>query len=110
MKRALLLLLSACMMAGCNVNRYPSNVRRTNPEKCPKCRAPTVEIIYGLPGSEETFQAAQEGKIRLGGCAIYKEMNTRSCSACDYEFQFLGDRKNYPYLFTPEKFEWEITQ
>ncbi len=54
----------------------------TTPEAptCPECGQPGIPIVYGYP-SGEMFEAAEAGRIALGGCIISEEMPTWSCSA-----------------------------
>lgn len=47
---------------------------------CPECAQPGVPIAYGYPNSE-MFEAAHAGRIALGGCVIYDDMPTWTCSA-----------------------------
>ena len=43
--------------------------RRVN-LKCPTCDAGLTQVIYGMPVLE-TFEAADRGEIKLGGCEIW---------------------------------------
>ena len=55
----------------------------TTPSKapaCPECGQPGVPIAYGFP-SPEMFDAADAGRIALGGCVVYDDMPTWRCSA-----------------------------
>jgi len=50
--------------------------------KCPRCGSPDVlPIVYGFPG-QEMMEAANSGKIRLGGCCISADMPMQQCSLC----------------------------
>jgi hypothetical protein len=46
---------------------------------CPECEKSGVPIAYGFPGAE-MFEAAEAGRIVLGGCVIYSDMPTWQCS------------------------------
>ena len=52
----------------------------SQPPACPECAQPGVPIAYGFP-SPEMFEAADAGRIALGGCVIYEDMPTWKCSA-----------------------------
>jgi len=49
--------------------------------KCPFClrNEEVIPIVYGYP-SEDTFKKDQEGKIKIGGCMVFK-MNSY-CKDC----------------------------
>jgi len=47
---------------------------------CQRCGQPGIPIVYGLPGPE-LFEAAEAGRVALGGCVIYDEMPIWRCSA-----------------------------
>jgi len=55
------------------------------PPPCPTCgSSEVVPIAYGLPGAE-MWDAAKEGRIRLGGCVVPSsdEWDDRwACPAC----------------------------
>ena len=57
---------------------------------CPKCRSEDVlEIIYGLPG-ESLLNAAQKGKVVLGGCCITGNDPEFHCKSCGNDFRKRG--------------------
>ena len=45
-------------------------LQRKGPEPCPQCGGlDIVPIMYGLPGPE-AMEAAEQGRIALGGCCV----------------------------------------
>ena len=50
--------------------------------QCPRCGGPTVPIVYGYP-TYETFEAADRGELRLGGCVVFDGQPTEHCTACE---------------------------
>ena len=61
------------------------NVTR-KPCKCPNCGGKLIPIIYGEP-TLETFEKAERGEVKLGGCCIHAEGDPQwACSECDTEF------------------------
>lgn len=62
---------------------------RKNCEKkqCPECgSSDTIPIQYGFP-SPEMMNAADKGKIRLGGCVIKNDSPDWHCKACQLDFK-----------------------
>lgn len=54
--------------------------------KCPNCgHNSVVRIVYGMPGDESTFLAADQKKIIIGGCMPTD--NRYGCTNCDARFQ-----------------------
>lgn len=59
---------------------------RKRPESCPKCGSlEIVPIMYGLPGPEG-MEAANQGKIALGGCCVTDDDPQKQCKACGTQF------------------------
>jgi hypothetical protein len=55
-------------------------------KRCPRCgSAELVPIVYGLP-SRETFEAAREGRVALGGCMIHPDSPDHTCDSCGHEW------------------------
>lgn len=55
-------------------------------KKCPFCSSKDIiKILYGMP-TYETFEAAERGKIFLGGCCISANKPKWHCKACGHEF------------------------
>jgi len=54
--------------------------------RCPQCGSvEVIEIVYGYP-TEETFERAEAGEVRLGGCVVgYCDPN-KYCKDCGYEW------------------------
>ena len=50
---------------------------------CPKCCHNAIPIMYGYP-SPEMFEAAEAGKIALGGCVIGDNDPDWKCAECDH--------------------------
>jgi hypothetical protein len=62
--------------------------QRKSPEPCPKCGSlDVVPIMYGLPGPE-MMEAANRGKIALGGCCVGDRDPQQECKACGVQFDF----------------------
>ena len=60
-----------------------------SPEPCPRCGSlDVVPILYGYPGPE-MMEAAEKGKIELGGCVIGESDPQKKCKACGEEFEFM---------------------
>jgi hypothetical protein len=61
---------------------------------CPRCGAAIepVPIAYGYP-TQETFEAADRGEVRLGGCIVEPESPDFVCPACDALLPFVADRR-----------------
>jgi len=58
------------------------------PKRCPKCGShEIVPIMYGYP-MPEAMAAANEGKIKLGGCLVGERDPQKHCKACGTEFDF----------------------
>ena len=47
---------------------------------CRECGQPGVAIAYGYP-SAELVEAADAGRVVLGGCVVYEDMPMWSCAA-----------------------------
>lgn len=60
---------------------------------CPICGAKTLEIVYGMP-SAQTFEAAERGELRLGGCMVFNDEPDRICTGSPGHYllngRFLG--------------------
>ena len=55
----------------------------TSEKVCPDCgSSDLVSIVYGLPGTE-LFEAAEEGRVAIGGCVIGEDDPTETCRTCD---------------------------
>jgi len=50
-----------------------------------------VPILYGLP-TEEGFEAARRGEVKLGGCLVEPWKPEWWCLACDAGFRTRGKR------------------
>ena len=60
-----------------------SRKKIVNKQKCEKCGAPLIPIVYGYP-SAAMFRDAARGKIALGGCVIMGNDPRWKCTAsCD---------------------------
>jgi hypothetical protein len=60
--------------------------RRKSLEPCPKCGSlDVVPILYGYPGPG-MMEAAEQGKIALGGCCVGDRDPLKQCKACGEEF------------------------
>ena len=54
--------------------------------KCVKCdQEKIVRIVYGMPMDESMFEAADKGKIILGGCSPTD--NKYGCTNCGAEYE-----------------------
>ena len=53
---------------------------------CLKCGQKTIPIMYGYP-SPEMFEAAEAGKIALGGCVIGDDDPDWKCAECDHVWE-----------------------
>lgn len=54
------------------------------PDRCPRCGAKTfVPIAYGLP-DRGLLEAAQQGKVVLGGCIVENDDPAWSCRECGW--------------------------
>jgi hypothetical protein len=63
-------------------------LQRKGPEPCPQCGSlDIVPIMYGLPGPE-AMEAAEQGKIALGGCCVSDHDPQKQCKACGAQFDF----------------------
>jgi hypothetical protein len=49
-------------------------------EPCPFCGADGVPVVYGLP-THDAIVAAEDGKIRLGGCVVMDSDVKWQCTA-----------------------------
>lgn len=59
---------------------------------CPRCDSTeAVEIVYGYP-THETFEAAERGALRLGGCVIGPESPDYECGECDIPLPWVAPR------------------
>ena len=57
-----------------------------NYRQCPKCGSKNaVKIVYGMP-SYDLFEAAQAGKVKLGGCVITEDNPDYCCKNCEHEW------------------------
>ena len=55
-------------------------------KQCPKCGTKnTVKILYGMP-TQEAFQKAEAGEIKLGGCSITESDPEYYCKDCQNEW------------------------
>jgi hypothetical protein len=62
--------------------------QRKSPEACPKCGSlDIVPIMYGLPGPE-AMEAAEQGRIALGGCCVGERDPQKQCNSCGTRFDF----------------------
>lgn len=53
---------------------------------CPKCNsAEIIPILYGMP-TYETFEEAEKGNIKLGGCEVFGGIPDKYCKACKHEW------------------------
>ncbi len=60
---------------------------------CAKCgSADVVPIIWGYPNSHDV-EAAEQGKIALGGCVVSGSDPQRHCRACGEDFDFSRRRE-----------------
>ena len=60
-----------------------SRKKIVNKQKCEKCGAPLIPIVYGYP-SGKMFRDAERGKIALGGCVVMGNDPRLKCTAsCD---------------------------
>lgn len=66
--------------------------RRKDSEPCPRCGSPDiVPIMYGLPGPE-MMEAANQGRIALGGCCVGERDPQKQCNACGSQFDLIPPR------------------
>jgi len=66
---------------------------RKSPEPCPKCGSlDIVPIFYGLPGGPEVMEAANQGKIALGGCCVTDHDPQKQCKVCGTQFDLRPPR------------------
>jgi len=54
----------------------------TEPPRCPRCGAPGIPILYGMPGPE-LIEASERGDAAIGGCVIDARNPTHQCSRCE---------------------------
>ncbi|MCM3876761.1 MAG: hypothetical protein NEA02_10115 [Thermoanaerobaculia bacterium] len=53
---------------------------------CPKCGSiDVIPILYGYPGPG-MMEAAEQGKIALGGCCVGDRDPRKQCKTCGEEF------------------------
>ena len=53
-----------------------------NPTRCPACDEETVvPILYGMP-DHKLIEAAEQGKIVIGGCIVGPDQPTAACTGC----------------------------
>ena len=52
---------------------------------CPFCGGRIIPIIYGEP-SDETFEKAEKGEVKLGGCCLSGADPQWACAECGQEF------------------------
>jgi hypothetical protein len=56
------------------------------PIKCSNCGSKDIlPIVYGLP-APETFEEAEKGLIKLGGCVIFDNDPSWECNDCGVQF------------------------
>jgi hypothetical protein len=64
------------------MDERPKFFLKRKPVKCPHCSArKVVSIAYGLP-SPELAEAAQAGRVVLGGCCLTDCDPSWECTAC----------------------------
>lgn len=62
--------------------------REESAKPCPRCGSlEIVPIMYGLPGPE-MMEAANQGRIALGGCCVTDDDPQKECKACGTRFDF----------------------
>ena len=64
---------------------------KTKPDKCPICGGKIIPIEYGFP-TNEAFEMAERGEIKLGGCCICEDNPEWACRDCDAEFVVIEDK------------------
>jgi hypothetical protein len=54
------------------------------PKRCPACgdQIEPLPVVFGYP-AHETFEEAEAGKIRLGGCVVGPDDPTLACPNCN---------------------------
>lgn len=57
-------------------------MRSKEKPRCPRCGGGTIPIVYGFPALE-TFEAAERGEVRLGGCVVLGDQPAVHCPECD---------------------------
>ncbi len=77
--------------------------------ECPKCRSTNViPIVYGFP-SEELFERADRGEVKLGGCVIEDDNPNYFCKDCEAEFKakmkYAGREMEVIYVDEPSPFK-----
>ena len=66
--------------------------------KCPACGSrSTIPILYGLP-LDEACDAAKRGEIALGGCLVWPDQPTHSCTSCGERFREPGSSGEWPLV------------
>ena len=61
-------------------------MKEVRSRNCPQCKAgEALPIVYGYPGAE-TVEAADQGKIILGGCVLAGNDPHWQCSACGHRW------------------------
>lgn len=55
-------------------------------DKCPHCGGKVVPIVYGDP-TPEVMDAAEHGKVILGGCCIALDSPDYACAVCGQRFK-----------------------
>ena len=62
-----------------------ANFVGSKPETCPFCGGKVIPIVYGEP-SEEIFEKADKGEVKLGGCILTGQDADWACAECGQEF------------------------
>jgi len=72
--------------------KNPKKRQRMNTEPCAECGSlDVVPILYGYPGPG-MMDAAEQGRIALGGCCVGERDPQKQCNACGSQFDPIPPR------------------
>jgi hypothetical protein len=74
------------------MDQVPVNFSKRKPAKCPGCGArKVVRILYGFP-ADDAFDAAEKGKLVIGGCVVSECDPAWQCTGCGAQIYHERDR------------------
>lgn len=83
---ALLITLFPFLMIGCTESCSTNDNQHQNHKTCPKNHTDNIiPIVYGYP-SEELFDKADSGLVRLGGCEVSEDAPNWFCKTHNISF------------------------
>ncbi len=58
--------------------------------ECPRCHAVAgIPIVYGMPRFE-LMEAAEQGRVELGGCMVMENQPNARCRSCGHGWVYAG--------------------